>query len=649
MPPSTQPKRRFRNILLNALLLAVSLLVAFGISEALLYLHEQRVLHSERLTHLLDGPTPDDLNLHQRSENEVLVYELRPNAEFPPHLRINSAGFRDEEFSTPKPEDVYRIICLGDSVTFGWETVQDNTWPAILEEVLASGAEPPRRYEVYNMAVGGYNAEQECELLRTRVWDYDPDLVLVGYCINDGQVGADAALWQHYTVGGPRTWKFIQLCAVRVYNEFAAVSMFERAYSQMNTLCKDRNIPLGVAFFAHPDKLAEYPVRDHYQYCQDLGLPVFSMGQPLFRFPEDQVTTDNVHLTAFGSIIAAEEVARGLRTAFPGAFPGLAFDTLANRERYSAGLRALEAEDFPKAVWQFEQVDAPYRAYMRNATREVVDFVFAHRTGGAIRQTAQLCRDIVEQYPESALAHIALGQCIMAYQPAKALAALERALELDPRNQHAAKIAHQATRLVEENRAAAEMAAVFEEQWRAKTGDELAGLAREQDYARLAELAAGAVERFPNSEKFAHYLARALRYQGKLEAACDAAKEALKRFPDAYRIWLELADAQKALGNLEAAERGYANAARHAKLDPTPHSAWGALLVELGRYEEAVPVLQEALNQRVSGDSGARDRFALIRAYRAVGNGKAAQRQIAQCRELGLDVPDELMAPAAGE
>ncbi len=55
----------------------------------------------------------------QLSENPVLQYELRPGSR-DGDVVISSAGLRDREFAAPKPRDVYRIVVIGDSVTFGF-------------------------------------------------------------------------------------------------------------------------------------------------------------------------------------------------------------------------------------------------------------------------------------------------------------------------------------------------------------------------------------------------------------------------------------------------------------------------------------------------------------------------------------------------
>lgn len=121
------------------------------------------------------------------SDNPRLRYELAPNA-VDGKTRISSAGLRDHEFSLAKPPGVFRIACIGDSITFGFGLPVADSYPKRLEGLLnVCCAAPGRRYEVMNFGVPGYNLKEIAETLRSRVLDYRPDFVVYGYCLNDPQ------------------------------------------------------------------------------------------------------------------------------------------------------------------------------------------------------------------------------------------------------------------------------------------------------------------------------------------------------------------------------------------------------------------------------------------------------------------------------
>src|ERR1035437_6099593 len=101
-------------------------------------------------------------------------------------VSINSHGLRDREYSLAKPRDVYRIVMLGDSTTFGWGVPVEQTVAKILERQLnAATHDEHRRFEVLNAGVGNYGTVQEFNHYLTYDRAFSPDLVILEYFIND--------------------------------------------------------------------------------------------------------------------------------------------------------------------------------------------------------------------------------------------------------------------------------------------------------------------------------------------------------------------------------------------------------------------------------------------------------------------------------
>ena len=60
--------------------------------------------------------------IHQKSEDATLIYELVPGSEATREgvpIKINSAGFRDDEFPEHVPHRGLRIVMIVDSVAWG--------------------------------------------------------------------------------------------------------------------------------------------------------------------------------------------------------------------------------------------------------------------------------------------------------------------------------------------------------------------------------------------------------------------------------------------------------------------------------------------------------------------------------------------------
>jgi len=100
----------------------------------------------------------------------------------PGHPEISSQGLRDEEYPIPKPENRFRILILGDSVTYGLFVPRERVFSEILEAGFRSRAP---RIEVLNAGVNGYTLYNELKLYAERLRRFEPDLVLVGICMND--------------------------------------------------------------------------------------------------------------------------------------------------------------------------------------------------------------------------------------------------------------------------------------------------------------------------------------------------------------------------------------------------------------------------------------------------------------------------------
>src|SRR5207244_2872083 len=107
--------------------------------------------------------------------------ELTPNLTYTDsygqEFRINSKGFVGPEFDDQPGSEVYRIIALGDSCTFGtgfWQI----SYPGVLHRLLNGGA-TSRRFEVINAGIEGYNSTFALERIRDELLRYRPRLMLL--------------------------------------------------------------------------------------------------------------------------------------------------------------------------------------------------------------------------------------------------------------------------------------------------------------------------------------------------------------------------------------------------------------------------------------------------------------------------------------
>jgi lysophospholipase L1-like esterase len=130
----------------------------------------------------------------------LLLWRLRPNLDRVVWdytvVSTNAQGFRADKAIEDKQPGRIRIVCLGDSVTFGYRvppvwperpTEYDPEWipyPMLLEKSLRA-ANPDRNIEVIAMAVPGYTSHQGLAWLRRDIDSLQPDLLIVSFGWND--------------------------------------------------------------------------------------------------------------------------------------------------------------------------------------------------------------------------------------------------------------------------------------------------------------------------------------------------------------------------------------------------------------------------------------------------------------------------------
>jgi len=96
---------------------------------------------------------------------------------------VNRFGLRGPEIAAEKAPGEVRILCLGDSCTYGSGTQVSETWPARLQVHLAALL-PSAKVTVLNGGVPGYNSAHGVHALRRYLF-LKPDLVIWSFTAND--------------------------------------------------------------------------------------------------------------------------------------------------------------------------------------------------------------------------------------------------------------------------------------------------------------------------------------------------------------------------------------------------------------------------------------------------------------------------------
>ena len=125
---------------------------------------------------------------------EWLVYEpvlgWKNKVHYTHHdFKINTNSLRGAEFTIKKKPDTKRIICVGDSRTFGtWldsnRVRYDNSYPFYLQQLFNKNTNK-YNIEVINAGVIGYTTSHGLRQYITKLSQYQPDIVVVSFGFND--------------------------------------------------------------------------------------------------------------------------------------------------------------------------------------------------------------------------------------------------------------------------------------------------------------------------------------------------------------------------------------------------------------------------------------------------------------------------------
>jgi lysophospholipase L1-like esterase len=240
------------------------------------------------------------------------------------NVRINSDGFRDREYSLAK-NDKYRIIFLGDSLTFGWGVEEEDTFANILEEKLNH----LRPTEIINFGTGNYNTEQEVNLFLEKGLRYRPDEAVLFYFINDAEATPKkACLWflgysRIITFYWSRIHELINLLIPsRSFRQYYANLYREdergwknaqKAFLQLKDACRKNGIELKVVTLPEFHNLENYTFKQEHalvsKFLKDNGIDCLDLAPFFARYENPMelwVARDDAHPNRRGHRLIAE-------------------------------------------------------------------------------------------------------------------------------------------------------------------------------------------------------------------------------------------------------------------------------------------------------------------------------------------------------
>lgn len=177
-PPPERRNRGKRGLLPKLAVLLVACLIGGVLGELAVRLFFKRSTYLFPRYHT--GATYGDFQIRRLRPDESFKHRSVDGTWV---FQTNSRGFRsDREFDYKKQDGVCRVLCLGDSTTQGLEVRQDQTYAMVLERFLKAKG---MNAEVINTGVSGFGTAEELVLLEYEGMKYSPDVVVVGFFVND--------------------------------------------------------------------------------------------------------------------------------------------------------------------------------------------------------------------------------------------------------------------------------------------------------------------------------------------------------------------------------------------------------------------------------------------------------------------------------
>ena len=123
-----------------------------------------------------------------QKHDEITGFSLLPNTrgiwnrEGYGLVEINSKGLRDIEHKLKKNKDTFRIAILGDSFAESRSlNLEDTFWYKLQPNLNGCRINNFKSIETINFGVTEFSTTQQYLTLKYKVWEYDPDLILLAF------------------------------------------------------------------------------------------------------------------------------------------------------------------------------------------------------------------------------------------------------------------------------------------------------------------------------------------------------------------------------------------------------------------------------------------------------------------------------------
>lgn len=270
-------------------------------------------------------------------QDDDLLWKLHPKG-----YQINHRGFRGAEFKVEKNKDTYRIVVLGDSISFGLGVDLHQTFPYLLQTYLSERTKNHQsKVEIINAAVPGYSSYQLVLLTEQLMSHYSPDFMIIVPGFHNDFVSTAGPGDKHFF--GSRKSNWLKSCLRKTNSYIVLRNLIVTLKSchdakdsqnrlrvtpdeyygnlkQIISLCNKKGIGIVIVKpFYSKIRQIEAPSCLKYSHktisvCKELSVPSIEIDKQVEAFsPSDLYLHDLIHLNPLGHFLMAQEIAHYFR------------------------------------------------------------------------------------------------------------------------------------------------------------------------------------------------------------------------------------------------------------------------------------------------------------------------------------------------
>ena len=308
---------------------------------------------------------------------QYLKQEIYPCIELSPDSscfikNFNSLGLRGSEFNEKKQNIDFRIFALGGSTTFGTGSNDDETWPGYLQRIINKEI-PDQKIEVINAGLSGATSKSEYHLVRDRITNFEPDLIIMYDGWNDSNKNTiDETL---------ENWKSV--CELGKKNGFDVIVVVQPMSSTGYRVLTDQEIMNSFDNFSYIDISQKYV--ESFNVLENTCTKTEDFRR-IFDYVYEPIYWDGGHTTSSGNKIIAVNIFSIISSHYYEKSVSITnknFDSVrSNNILYAVGSdfsrKTFDDYDLKNAI--FDRTNLAHTSF-KNTQLDGARFVFANLTG----------------------------------------------------------------------------------------------------------------------------------------------------------------------------------------------------------------------------------------------------------------------------